>query len=323
MFAIKPIQYALISSISVLFLCSSGFASNFSFNVSERASGVYNSINWNHYFLLPSIPCGTSCEFASASTAGIDLPTTNPSLEPHVWPPKPANNQSFQPLVFEVDPTVDSPPTYYYSDYYQLAEVDRPYTGTYVNAHTFSSGRSESATSAYIEIDGSEQENRAQFLQFKIPSSILYKQLAYKITPGSNGGTYNYYPPKQSQARYSFDVVVNGLIVWTQEELFNTWKDYEDTYNGEVSNTFGSDKAAGNTVLLFLGYIPENEIWDISLVLRTDVAADAPKCGSDPVNHNLEYGASMIHCYSLTQNSAVGALNRSNLDFFQVFSKDL
>src|SRR5690606_37397576 len=142
------------------------------------------------------------------------------------------------------------PPTYFNSDDYLRAEVARPGTTTYVTAHTFGSGRAESVTTTYIEVDGTGQNGRAQFLEFSIPGSGLSEAFAYDLVPGNNGGTYIYKQQKWSRARFSFDVVVNGLVVWSREELFNFWQDLNSSMFDGFDSEFGYGYAGGNKVVL-------------------------------------------------------------------------
>lgn len=318
---------AVRSALPFIFLVTSTtavHAATYKHNVSKRVLGFTELVSWSAFDSNAKVDCGSSCQYTGASTGGIEIPDKHPTLRPKVWPQKLQAVQSLPPLVTASEPTVDAPPEYYFSDNFLLAEAARPFSSTEITAHTFGSGRVESITSQYIQLDDTGQTARAQFLEFRMPLSLLTDNFAYTLVPGSNGGTYVYYYQDAAYARYTLDVVVNGLVVWSQEETFDYIQALSSGAFTGFYSEWGSTALDGDRIILFLGRLPEEASWDISLVIRAEVMADADKCGKVyGVTAGLNPGESMIHCYELTQKANGLVLGRSSSQIVSVYAKDI
>ena len=189
----------------------------------------------------------------------------------------------------------------YGSPYYQLAKVDMSPNPRFVQSRTFATGSAESAANYSIRVSHGSAQPLDYFIYLYHPKILTGVQAAYTLQPGGPGGpggTYLYKHPSSAGSRAAVDVLVDGLPVWSTESAYMYPEGTADYPWDKLFTKWGNPVVDNGTTKLYIGRIPAGKVVSVSLIVRTDVKADASQCGTENGGYN---SADTQRCFDLTQ----------------------
>ncbi|TVZ40957.1 hypothetical protein P886_0293 [Alteromonadaceae bacterium 2753L.S.0a.02] len=295
------------------------------YNVSERVTGNYESVNFVLASKTPTLACG-DCRYSLMSGAAISSDATL-HISPSSWP-APFHNSLVSPYqVVREDATPQGQLNNYgYQQFYDWDYFERSATAYnpqehYIVSEEFSSGEAQGVTQVHIEASNNATNSRQYFAYFVVPERVFAKNFAYNLVPGSNGGTYVYKEQNSGFTRSLVEVVVDGLPVWTQTSGYNYPEDFIGNTFFDLTLLWGESSAT--SARLFLGTFEPGESFTLDYSIFTDALVDAPNCGTESLGYWGDY-ATVHHCYGLSEKRNLPiSVRGSQTPLIQIYTKEL
>lgn len=117
---------------------------------------------------------------------------------------------------------------------------------------------------------------RRTYIDFEVPLLTRHEQRAYKFTPPPNPQTVTY-DPRRFQSRAAVDVYVDGLPVWSSEDVRLLPQRYDLPFYAPLREQWDRP-LDGSLTTLYLGTLPPRSTRTAVVVLRNDLRTDAPDC---------------------------------------------
>ncbi|MBC7928877.1 MAG: hypothetical protein H7039_24805 [Bryobacteraceae bacterium] len=240
-------------------------------------------------------------------------------MYPGGWAPWAAasSNPSIKRQVNSPAPSVaDSVTTSYHREWNQLAQAGMtPQVKQATVAAVFKNGSALASTSYALNVEHIGAVTSDYFLNLSIPEVLRFLNPAYRLEPGSNGGTYVFYAPASARSRSAVDVYVDGLPVWSTESTY-MFPDSDNPF-AKIENKWGNAQSpqSGNAIL-YLGRLGTGKSFRISMVVRTEAFSGATYCGSE-----TSWGFRTMHCFDLSERVLLPVPANSQVPGMSLFSK--
>jgi hypothetical protein len=269
-------------------------------NVSKIATGTFTPTP----VLGLVVPAGTPMAAVTyypvvdAKTGADALDLYQPGSWSSVWANN-AGDPSIKRQTNSPSPTVDQYGTTvsYYLPYYELGQAGMTNTGKQQTfAGVFRTGAATASSSYAMQVQHFGALTHNYYLSIKAPELSQKHSPAYRLEPGSNGGTYVYYEPTAAKSRSAVDVYVDGLPVWSTERIY-AYPDGADDPFAAYEHEWGAAQSNSGDVVLYLGRLSAGQSVRITMVVRTDGQATANTCGSESAGWNN----TIKHCFDLQE----------------------
>jgi hypothetical protein len=288
-------------------------------NVSKIATGTFTPTP-NLGLVIPMgtpMAAVTHYPVVHAKTGADALDMYQPGSWSVVW----ANNATDPSIKRQANspaPTVDQygANVSYYLPYYEVGEAGMTNTGKQQTfAGVFRTGAAAASSSYAMQVQHFGALTHNYYLSIKAPELYQTHSPAYRLEPGSNGGTYVYYAPAAAKSRSAVDIYVDGLPVWSTERIYAYPDDTDDPF-AALEHEWGAAQNNSGDVVLYLGRLSAGQSVRITMVVRTDGQTTANTCGTQSAGWNY----TVKHCFNLQERVLLPANGSSEVPTMYLYS---
>ncbi|MBI4909213.1 MAG: hypothetical protein HY820_36675 [Acidobacteria bacterium] len=289
-------------------------------NVSKIATGTQSSYTVIQDLSAPEINISASLKYFPMTSARISNEATG-YFDPGPWSAAWQNSPT-SPTVTRLAPT--APVTkfgiqyLYASSNFRSALANLNVAPENTSSMAFGTGAAESVSTQSIRLEAPGQ-TLDYFVEFSNPAMSRSVVSAYNLVPGSNGGTYVYSKPKDTQSRVSVTVLVDGLPVWSSDSSMR-YATANAQYAWDKTESYWGKTATGSgTTRLYLGRISSASLV-VTLVVRSAAKVEVNSCPQDSPGSFESTGT--IRCHQVTETVKMANLPGKNSSI-RVYAKNM